>query len=93
VPLTDLLTQQLTDPFRIGLIVALIATMLRTREVTGTLLPLAAGAVFVAAIIPLTLQSGSPEPLWRLIGAGLVANVVLLAIGLGAWQLVQRVRG
>ena len=34
----DLLTAQLTDPFRAGLIVALFITMLRTRETTGMII-------------------------------------------------------
>ena len=39
----DLIQSQLLDPFRIGLIAALVFTMLRTRGATGTVLPLAAG--------------------------------------------------
>ena len=42
MPFLDLLQAQLTDVFRIGLILALVFTMLRTQAVTGTILPLLA---------------------------------------------------
>lgn len=95
MPLTDLLLSQLADPFRIGLIIALVVTMLRTRGATGTVLPLAAGAVFVAVIIPATAISGAggAVPLWQAVAVGLVANAVLIAIAMAAYALWQRMRG
>ena len=89
--MTDLLLAQLTDPFRIGLIIALVATMLRTAAVTGRLVPLAAGVVFVAVIIPMTLQAGQGS-VWQAVAVGIVANAVLLAVVLGAWTLFRRLR-
>ena len=47
----DLVFSQLSDVFRIGLIIALVVTMLRTSTVTGRVLPLVAGVVFGTAVI------------------------------------------
>lgn len=52
---TALVEAALLDPFRIGLLIALFATMWRTRAATGVLLPLALGAVFVALMLPMTM--------------------------------------
>ncbi|NTT84716.1 hypothetical protein [Tabrizicola fusiformis] len=94
MPLSDLLLSQLADPFRIGLLLALIVTMQRTRAATGVWLPLAAGALFVAVIIPVTAQrAGLPLPLWQVVAVGVVANVILLAIALAAWEAYRRLRG
>ena len=89
--MTDLLLAQLIDPFRIGLIIALVATMLRTAAVTGRLVPLAAGVVFVAVIIPMTMQAGR-GPVWQAVAVGIVANAVILAVVMGAWTLLRRLR-
>lgn len=91
--LTDLLLSQLTDPFRIVLLMALFVTMLRTQTATGTLLPLAAGMVFVAVILPTTLQTTLAAPLMQVIGVGLVANAILLVIIFAAFSLYQRFKG
>lgn len=90
--LGQLLVAQLTDPFRIVLLIGLVYTMLRTRPVTGTLVPLASGVAFVAIIIPVTLATGMAEPLWRQIAAGLLSNSVILGILLGAYTLYTRAR-
>jgi hypothetical protein len=82
----DLLTTQLTDPFRAGLILALFFTMLRTRQDTGIVMPLLAGIVFVAVIIPNTM--GTTAPMVQAIGIGIIANAVLVGIVLGIWKLV-----
>lgn len=89
--MTDLLLSQLADVFRIGLIVALVLTMRRTAAVTGRLVPLAAGVVFVAVIIPATQPGG--VPLWQAVATGVVANLVILAVVLAVWELVGRLRG
>ena len=90
--LTDLLYAQLLDPFRIGLILALFYTALRNRVNTGMALPLAAGLVFVAVILPSTMGLGAAEPLglWTVVGVGVMANAILLGIVLVGWQIVQR---
>ena len=90
---TEIVQAQLGDMFRAALILALLYTMLRTRAVTGTWLPLAAGIVFVAVIIPMRLPSVIAAPLWMQVGAGLVSNSVLAGIGLGVWTLLSRLKG
>lgn len=87
----DLAISQLSDPFRIGLIVALVITMLRTSAVTGRVLPLGLGVVFVAVILPTTMQSGTAN-LNDTIVAGLISNVVILAVVLLIAALVARFR-
>jgi threonine/homoserine/homoserine lactone efflux protein len=90
--LTDLLLSQLSDPFRIVFLIALVITMLRTQAATGTWMPLAVGALFVAVLLPVTMQANQILPLWQMIAVGLVANVILLAIIMAAWTLFQRFR-
>lgn len=89
----DLLAAQAGDVFRIGLLVMLLFTTLRNRPITGMLLPLAAGALFVAVIIPVTGTLPRPEPMATQILSGLLVNAVYLAIGLGLWTLWRQRRG
>lgn len=92
--LTDLLLSQLADPFRIGLVIALIVTMLRTQAATGTWMPLAAGALFVAVVIPVTAPQGALAfPLWQVVAVGVVADIILIALALAVWTLYRRLRG
>ena len=90
--LTDLLQSQLLDPFRAGLIVALLYTAIRNRAASGFVLPLAAGVVALAVILPSTMGLGAASELglWRVIGVGVVANAILLAIALAGWHILQR---
>ncbi len=91
--LTEMFQSQLTDPFRIGMLVFLTLTMLRARATSGTVLPLAIGAVFVAGLIPLTLSKTPMGPeLYRAFGAGIVANAVILAVLLAAYRLWSKRR-
>ena len=90
--LPDLLMSQLSDPFRIGLLIALFITMLRTRTASGIWVPLAAGVVFVAVILPTTMQNTLAAPLSQVIGVGVLANVVIVALIMAAWEVYQRVR-
>jgi hypothetical protein len=88
----DLLQSQLTDVFRIGLIIALIATTIRTQGITGRIIPLLAGVVFVAIIIPTTMQAGSDIPMMQRIGTGIVTNLIILGACWGIWQSISRMR-
>ena len=92
--LTELLQSQLTDTFRIGLVVALLYTAVRNRAVSGFALPLAAGLVFLAVILPSTMGLGAAAGLglWTVVGVGLVANAILLAVALAGWQVIRRVQ-
>lgn len=87
----DLVFSQLSDVFRIGLIIALVVTMLRTSTVTGRVLPLIAGVVFVAVIVPSTL-SGSTEMLSQEIAAGLISNLIILVPVLLLARLIAHLR-
>lgn len=93
MPIIDLLTAQLTDLFRIGLMIALIITAQRNLAATGWVLPLVCGVIFVAIVIPSAMQSQSTEPYWRLVAVGMVANLIILAIALGVFSAVKRFRG
>jgi hypothetical protein len=85
----DLINSQLTDPFRIGLLIALFVTMLRTRAASGIVLPLAAGIVFVAVIVPTTMGSGF---VLQTVLAGVVSNAVIVAAIYGIWTIYQRAK-
>lgn len=90
--MVELIQSQLMDPFRIGLILALVFTMLRTQAATGTVLPLAAGVIFVAVILPSTQGSGAVS-LTQAVAAGIVSNLIILGIVLALAMIVRRLRG
>ena len=87
----DLVLSQLTDLFRIGLIIALVVTMRRTAAVTGRVFPLVLGVIFVAAMLPLTMP-GASASLTSAILAGLVSNTIILAVVMVAAGLIARLR-
>ena len=87
----DLVLSQLTDLFRVGLMIALVVTMLRTSAVTGRVLPLALGVVFVAVILPSTMPGGSASLIDAIL-AGLVSNLIILVPVLAVAALVARLR-
>ncbi len=89
--LIDLVTSQLMDLFRIGLLIALVVTMQRTAAVTGRVIPLVLGVVFVAVMLPTTMPSSSVS-LKDAILAGLVSNVIILIPVLAAAWLIARLR-
>jgi hypothetical protein len=89
--LTDLVISQLTDLFRIGLIIALVVTMQRTVAVTGRIIPLVAGVVFVAVLLPATMPSEAAN-LKDAILAGLVSNSVILVHVLALARLITLLR-
>ncbi len=83
--ISTLLVEQFTDIFRLGLLAGLIYTTERTREQTGVVLPLVAGVIFVAIIIPATMPR-SEVSLWLAAGTGVVVNAVIVAVFWTAWQ-------
>jgi hypothetical protein len=84
-----IITAQLTDPFRIGLIVALVYTTIRNAAVTGWLVPLAAGIVFVAFIIAVTMPVGGQSQA-VVISAGVVSNAIIAAMMFAVLYLWRR---
>lgn len=85
----SIILTQLTDPFRIGLVAALIYTTIRNVAATGWLVPLAAGILFVAVIIATTLPKAG-ETLTVTTLTGIASNIVISAIMLAALFLYQR---
>ena len=86
----ELLLAQLTDPFRIGLLIALFATMVRTETATGRYTPLAVGAVFVAVLIPVATQGGFDT---MRVAVGVLTNAIILAVVSALWAVFQRLKG
>ncbi len=87
--LTDLAISQFMDPFRIALLIGLVVTMQRAMVVTGKLVPLLAGIVFVAVIIPSTITQTLAASFVMQVGVGLVTNAVLLAVILAIKMLID----
>lgn len=87
----DILISQITDPFRIGLMIALVVTMIRTSAVTGKFLPLVLGVVFVAVIVPSSLPS-SDVPFVDAVLYGLISNLVILLPILTVAAVISRYR-
>ncbi len=85
---TTLLMSQLTDIFRIGLMAGLIFTMERTKAQTGVVLPLVAGIIFIAAIIPATMPRADVTMLQAIV-SGLVANSIITAVLMAAWSFLR----
>ncbi|MNW07857.1 hypothetical protein D3C71_2045390 [compost metagenome] len=82
---------QLSDLFRIGLIIALVVTTLRNAAVTGRVLPLVLGVVFVAVMLPTTMPKGSASVADAIL-AGLISNSIILVLALAGTLLVSRLR-
>ena len=91
--LAEMIMAQAGDPFRIGLLVALFATMWRTRAATGTLMPLVLGAGFVAVLVPMTVAPQQGAALWWSMATGFGVNLVWLAVIWAVWAVIQRQRG
>jgi hypothetical protein len=89
--ISALMVAQFTDIFRLGLLAGLIYTTERTRQQTGVLLPLVAGVVFVAVIIPATMPQ-SDVSLWDATITGLFVNAVIVAVFWLAWQGFSKVK-
>ncbi len=89
---TELLLMQLSDPFRIGLLVALAFTTLQTQGQTGRAIPLLLGIVFVAVLIANTTSAGEGD-LTMAIGVGVLANAIIIGVLAGlylAWQKLAK---
>jgi hypothetical protein len=84
-----LIASLLLDPFRIGLMAALLFTTIRNAAVTGWLVPFGAGMVFVAFVIatafPAPGQSTAVATVW-----GIAANAILAALMFGALAAWRR---
>jgi hypothetical protein len=66
--------------------------MFRTQAATGTVLPLFAGVIFVAVMLPSTMPHAAAS-LTEAVLAGLVSNLIILAIILALAAVLRRLRG
>lgn len=87
-----ILIEQLADPFRIGLLVALLLTAANTSGALNRWLPITLGLVFVAVLIPTAMASDSDGALTAEIGVGLVSNTIILGLMLLAELVYERVK-
>ena len=88
----EIFLSQMADPFRIGLLVVLVLTAIRTAAQTGYVLPLIFGAIFVAILIP-TAMSDEGSNKTNLIAVGLVSNAVILGVILALRMIAARLTG
>jgi hypothetical protein len=87
-----ILIEQLADPFRIALLVALLFAAANPGGALNRWLPIALGLVFVAVLIPTALASDGEEAVSAQIGVGLLSNAIILGLMLFAEQLLERLR-
>ncbi len=91
----ETLVSQLLDPFRIGLVLFLFLTALRTRAAMGLATPLAVGVLFVAVLLPLTTgANAATDNAGKLtaMACGIVSNAIILGCFISAWAVWTRVR-
>jgi len=84
----ELLLSQLLDPFRIGLLLALVFTAYNTAGKVGMAIPLILGAIFVAVLIPFSTQQEDIDKTMA-VATGLAANAILIGMFIGvraAWD-------
>jgi multidrug efflux pump subunit AcrB len=88
---TELLVSQATEPLRIGLMAALVFTTYRQRAATGFLVPLALGAAFFAVLLP-SLSGGAAATIGVRALTGLAVNAAWIALFVGLWTVIARLR-
>lgn len=87
----DTLTSQLMDPFRIGLLIAMLYTARNTAAQAGRLIPILLGLVFVAVLIPTAFGSANSNNT-QAIMVGLLSNAIIVAVVWGLWEAFVRLR-
>lgn len=80
---SQVLSAQLTDVFRIGLLIVMVLTARNTASQLNANIPIVLGIVFVAILLPMTMGGGSPDRM-QAIGVGLVSNTIIVAVVLAA---------
>lgn len=86
----DILTSQIADPFRIGLLIAMVYTARNTAAQAGQYLPVLFGIIFVAVLIPMTLGSATDRT--TAIAVGLLSNAVIVGVVWAIWEIIVRFR-
>ena len=84
-----IISAQLVDPFRIGLVAALVYTTIRNSGITGWLVPMAAGIVFVAFIIAVTMPNNGQTQMVVIV-TGLISNAIIAAVMFAALYFWRR---
>ncbi|KQU65742.1 hypothetical protein ASC75_11040 [Aminobacter sp. DSM 101952] len=90
MPYLDIYFTQIIDPFRIGLLIALVLTAANTAQALNRWIPIALGIVFVAVLIPLSIGANSAVDTPTSVLVGLASNATILAVLLGAKALYSR---
>ncbi|GLS32344.1 hypothetical protein SAMN04488498_11723 [Mesorhizobium albiziae] len=78
--LVDIYLAQLADPFRVGLLVALLFTAANTEAALNRWIPIGLGLAFVAVLIPTAIGTTAGMDLVHTILVGLVSNLTILAV-------------
>lgn len=86
----DIYLAQLIDPFRIGLLIALVLTAANTAQTLNRWIPIALGIVFVAVLIPFSLGSADGHSTATAVIVGFASNATILAVLLAAKALYSR---
>lgn len=92
MPYLDIYLAQLTDPFRIGLLIALMLTAANTAQTLNRWIPIALGIVFVAVLIPYSIGASAVVAPMTAVLVGLVSNVTIAAVLVGAQAAYARLR-
>ncbi|WP_378943381.1 hypothetical protein [Mesorhizobium sp. ANAO-SY3R2] len=90
MPYLDIYLAQLLDPFRIGLLIALVLTAANTAQALNRWIPIALGVVFVAVLIPFSLGPADSHPAATAVLVGLFSNATILALLLAAKAVYSR---
>ncbi|MGF7006018.1 hypothetical protein [Aminobacter sp. BE322] len=80
MPYLDIYLSQLIDPFRIGLLIALVLTAANTARQINRWIPIALGIVFVAVLIPYSIGADASDGPAAPILVGLASNATILAV-------------
>lgn len=88
--IAELMESQLQDPFRIALLFGLVYTTQRNRAATGLWLPLAAGIIFVAVLLPSSVAALPDVPFWHQVLSGVAINTILGAAIFAMWEGLRR---
>jgi hypothetical protein len=86
---SDILLAQLMDPFRIGLMAALGYMTLKLRAQSGVLLPLVAGVLFFAVMLPSSMPMAGAERIPQMV-TGVAANAVIIGVLVVLWIGFER---
>jgi hypothetical protein len=85
-----LITTQLKEPFRIGLMIALVFMTVKNARATGWVLPLIFGVVFFAYMLAMTFPLENVTLLLRVL-LGAISNGILVCVAMLGWFVISSV--